>query len=120
MRARRPAALRRGEGQQRAVHGRRGPQEAQQEQEAGQEVGQEVRRVPRVGGVDQADSPPPGAGAQQGGQVPGAALPPGVDGAEDRRGQGHHQVPDEKGTRPPFRRAFHRSAPRSQQVDVFI
>ena len=100
----RPAALRRGPGRQRAVHGRRGAEEAEQEQEVGEEAGEEVRRLPGLRVADQADSQAVGPWLEQGGQVPRSPGPLRVHDPEDRRGQGHHQVPDEEGAVPVRRR----------------
>jgi len=58
---------------------------------------QEVRRFPGLRVFDQADSPSVGSRSEQGWQVPWSPDPPGVHDGKDRRGQGHHQVPDEEG-----------------------
>merc|ERR1712115_283773 len=48
--------LRHGQGQGNPLHECRGPQEAEQAEEARQKACEEVRRFPRVGIIDQADS----------------------------------------------------------------
>lgn len=58
---------------------------------------QELRCVPRVGVSHQADPSSVGPWPQQGWQVPHASVPQRVDDGQSRRGEIHHQVPDEEG-----------------------